>query len=162
MFFFLNGVIAAALLLYFGAWMIAPTRYAHISDPYRGSEVEVRYIISGNTYSATYLRSGIPMGDNYVRIRYFKMAPSISRVDSFLGIFVEPLGWWLVFFIASALLLLTPDNVIFRKGTVFVIRKSFPYLWMEEYFPAPSSFYDDPDQTSVNIRKQRILNDGDQ
>jgi hypothetical protein len=163
MFLFLNGMIAAFLLLYFSAWMIAPTTRAFIYDPYQGSSIGVRYKVEGKSYTTSFLRSDIPLAADYVRIRYLKMIPSISKVDSFLGIFAEPLGWWLIFFIASAFLLL-PDNVVFRKGTVFMIRRSFPYIWMEEYYPAAPLYEEQPSpsQPRARVSPKNLLDDGNQ
>jgi len=160
MFFFLNGMIAATLLLYFGSWKIAPATRAFISDPYRGSQIGISYNVAGRNYRATHMRNDIPLRTRYVRIRYFRMAPSFSRIDSFYGIYAEPLVWWMIFFIASSFLLL-PDNLVFSKGTVFVLRRSFPYIWMEEYFPVPYE-QDEPGPIRRSTGKKKLLDDADQ
>jgi hypothetical protein len=75
-----------------------------------------------------------------VQVRYLKFHPQTSRVNSFMGIWAEPLGWWGVFLLASAMLLLT-QNAVFSKGTIFQLHKKFPWISMEEYFPFPNGTY---------------------
>jgi hypothetical protein len=54
--------------------------------------------------------------------------------------YAEPLAWWLVFLLASAMLLLMP-NTVFSRGTMFQLQKKFPWISMDEYFPAPGNWY---------------------
>lgn len=136
MFLFLNGLIALGLLLYFGVWILGNTVTGTITTPYESTRIVVNYEVDGTTYTGTYLRGDVAYGKRKVAIRYLNFDPSASRINSFLGIFAEPLAWWLVFLIASAMLLLT-DNMVFSKGTIFQLQKKFPWISMDEYYRLP-------------------------
>jgi hypothetical protein len=83
----------------------------------------------------------VPFYQKQIEVHYFVFDPSSSRINSFLGLYAEPLGWWFVFLLASSMLLLMP-NTVFSKGTKFQLQKKFPWISMDEYFPAPGSrFY---------------------
>ena len=139
MFLFLNGLIVATLMVYFIMWFSAPVTKARVIRPYQASKVHVRYQVDDKTYQASYMRYDIALADRSLSIRYMASRPSASRVNSFMGIMAEPLGWWLIFLLASAMLLLT-DNVVFSKHTVFRIGKNFPWITMEEFFRLPYWF----------------------
>lgn len=72
-----------------------------------------------------------------------------------MGIFAEPLAWWLVFLIASAMLLLT-NNAVFSKGTIFILQKKFPWISMEEFFPISWNENEFSDNTPPPTRKKEI------
>lgn len=103
------------------------------------SLVEVQYTVGGKTYLENFMRHDIPLAQRTVQVRYQAWNPAFSRIDSFMGIGAEPLAWWLVFLLASAMLLLT-NNTVFSRGTRFRLQKRFPWLLMDEFFPAASSY----------------------
>ena len=136
MFFFLNGFIAIMLFFYFGSWLVSSTTIATIIPPYNANTIHVQYQVKGKIYTGSYLRNEIPFSQKQVSIHYFLFNASLSRVNSYMGLYAEPLAWWLVFLLASSMLLLMP-NTVFSKGTIFQLQKKFPWLLMDEYFPAP-------------------------
>ncbi len=73
-----------------------------------------------------------------------------------MGLYAEPLGWWLVFLLASSMLLLMP-NTVFSKGTKFQLQKSFPWISMDEYFPAPGNRSYKEERQSPPARKRKRL-----
>ena len=135
MFLLLQGIAVFVLLCYFSIWMISGKTTGTLIRPYFSNTMNISYQVGPKTYTRSYARYDVPFGELKVPIRYLLFSPSSSRVDSFMGLLAEPLGWWLVFLLASSMLLLT-DNTVFSKGTVFQIHKKFPWLSMEEYFPA--------------------------
>ncbi|HEX2608189.1 MAG TPA: hypothetical protein VHK91_12455 [Flavisolibacter sp.] len=135
MFLLLNGSIALGLLLYFLPWAFSRTTTGQLITPYDPNTVHISYQVDGKAYEGNYMRNGVDLSDRRVHLRYLPFRPSISRINSFLGIFAEPLAWWGVFLVASAMLLLTPNGV-FTKGTIFQLQRRFPFISMEEYFPA--------------------------
>lgn len=152
MFFFLNGFIAFILLLYFGSWWLSNTAIATIIPPYNSTTIHVQYEAEGAIYTGTHMRNGIPFAQKQVLVHYFLFNPSLSRVNSFMGLYAEPLGWWLVFLMASAMLLLMP-NTVFSKGTMFQLQKKFPWISMDEYFPASGSGYRQKEQQNSSTPK---------
>ncbi|MFL5741145.1 MAG: hypothetical protein ACJ75B_13060 [Flavisolibacter sp.] len=134
MFFLLNGGIAFCLVFYFSLWIFGGKATAEIISPYYTNQVDVKYLVGTKVYSSTYLRNDVPYNQRKISIRYLSFHPQSSRIDSFMGIYFEPLAWWSVFLLASAMLLLT-DNLVFSRGTMFGIGKNFPWISMEEYFP---------------------------
>jgi hypothetical protein len=134
MFFCFNGLIATALMLYYSAWLFSRPVLADLQSPYYSNTITVQYHVGDKLYTGSYSRYDINYTQRRIPIRYLIFAPSASRVNSFMGMFAEPLGWWLVFIIASAMLLLT-NNAVFSKGTMFILKKKFPWIAMEEYFP---------------------------
>src|SRR5215213_8010074 len=147
MFFLFNGLIAAGLLIYFGIWMLGPKVTGEVVGPYRPNTITVSYMVNGETYSDSHMRNGIEYRQRQVSVRCFVFDPSISRINSFMGIFAEPLAWWLVFFIASAMLLLT-NNTVFSKGTMFCFQKKFPWIYMEEFFQLPWYYTGEQNESS--------------
>jgi hypothetical protein len=155
MFLLLNGSIAAGLLLYFLLWICSPTITGDLVTPYEPTMITVRYQVKGKTYKETFMRNGIDYQNRRVSLRYLALDPEVSRVNSFMGSFAEPLAWWLVFFIASSMLLLT-NNTVFSKGTIFRLQKKFPWISMEEYFPA--SWYEEAPHEDVPMyRKKKVM-----
>jgi hypothetical protein len=140
MFLFLNGIIATSLLLYFGLWLISRDTTANIVPPYNANTINIQYGVNENIYTGNHLRNDIPFSQKHVTIKYFVFNPSSSRIATFLGLYAEPLAWWLVFLLASAMLLLMP-NTVFSRGTIFQLQKKFPWISMDEYFPAPGNWY---------------------
>jgi hypothetical protein len=140
MFLFLNGFIAIILLLYFGSWLVSSTATATIISPYNANTIHVQYAVNGKLYTGTHLRSEIPFSQKEIEVHYFLFDPSSSRVNSFMGLYAEPLAWWFVFLLASGMLLLM-TNTVFSKGTTFQLQKKFPWISMDEYFPAPGGGY---------------------
>jgi hypothetical protein len=138
MFLLLNGAIAIILILYFGIWMLSGKTTAAIIPPYNANTITVQYEVKGNIYKDKHLRGEIPFFQKQVSIYYFILDPSSSRINSFMGLYAEPLAWWLVFLIASSMLLLM-TNTVFTKGTIFQLQKKFPWISMDEYFPAPGN-----------------------
>lgn len=138
MFLRLNALIALILTLYFGRWLFSHTAEATIVTPFSASTIYATYPVNGQTISASFMRNGIPMTATRVTVRYLKNDPHTAVVNSFMGLCAEPLAWWGVFLFASAALLLT-NNSVFSKNTAFFLRKRFPWIWMEEYFPVQAN-----------------------
>lgn len=160
LFFFLNGIVALILCFYLGRWFFSGTITGIITYPFSSVNITVRYTVNGKGYTATYMRDELPFSVREIDIRYIKSDPSVSRVDSFLGIYAEPLAWWLVFLIATSSLLLT-NNVVFSKGTVFVLQRKFPWISMEEYFRLPRRWRwrrsNGANKEDVKVDKRRLL-----
>ena len=152
MFFILNGIITLGLVVYFSCWLFGEKTRARVIPPFAVSRVTVLYHVEGKPYQNSYLRNDINLNDKYVTVTYLPLHPSSSRIYSFMGIAAQPLAWWLVFLLASAMLLLT-DNPVFSKGTRFKLQKQFPWIIMEEYFRLPWFYKENkpasthPDQT---------------
>ena len=140
MFFLLQGLAVVALLCYFGLWMINGKTTATIVRPYYSNTINVNYQVKEQFYTGSYSRYDVPFSARTVTIRYLLFRPASSKINSFMGIAAEPLAWWLVFLLASAMLLLMP-NTVFSKGTIFQVHKSFPWISMEEYFPENASWW---------------------
>jgi hypothetical protein len=138
MFLALNGSIAFLLLVYSCVWMLGRTTTGTITTRFAVTTIQVSYMVDGVEYAHDYLRNDVDYGSREVSIRYLPFDPSFSRINSFMGILAEPLGWWMVFFIASAMLLFI-DNPVFSKGTMFQLQWRFPWISMEEYFPLPKN-----------------------
>ena len=133
MFCILNGVIAACLAFYYALWIFGGRATADIISPYYANQVNLHYQVQEKLYSSTYLRNDVPYSQRKISICYLTFRPQSSRINSFMGIYFEPLAWWSVFLLASAMLLLT-NNLVFSRGTIFEIGKKFPWISMEEYF----------------------------
>ncbi len=140
MFFGLNGLIALCFVIYFLPWVFSSTVDAKIISPYAPATLHVTYVVNGKAYSGSYMRNGVSLLNETVRIRYLRFRHRTSVVNSFMGMWAEPLAWWGVFIFASAALLFT-NNGVFSKGTVFQLQKKFPWLLMEEYFPIPNASF---------------------
>ena len=140
MFLVLNGIIAIFLVIHFSTWLLSPKTIAAIVPPYNANTISVQYEVEGNTYMGKHLRNEIPFYQKTVEVHYYLFNPAKSRIISYLGLFAEPLGWWLVFLLASSMLLLMP-NTVFSTGTMFQLQKKFPWISMDEYFPAPAERY---------------------
>ena len=135
MFFILHGIVAFILLCYFGPWIFSRTVTGRIVQPLNNpTTITVEYKVDGKIYSEEFMRNGIHYAKKTVPLRYLSFNPSTARVRSFMGMWAEPLAWWLVFLLATSMLLLT-NNAVFSKGTVFQLHKKFPWISMEEYFP---------------------------
>lgn len=137
MFLLLQGLAIFILLCYFGVWMISEKTAGTVVRPY-GSTLNVVYKVKAQTFTSTHARYDVPYGETKVVVRYLLFRPSSSRINSFMGLLAEPLAWWLVYLLASAMLLLT-NNTVFSKGTIFQLQKKFPWLSMDEYFPEAGS-----------------------
>lgn len=134
MFFYFNGIIAGFLLLYYSPWMFSKVTTAKVVTPFEVTTIQLQYEANGKLYTSGHMRNDIPFQQRTVRIRYLTFHPASSRVDSFMGMWAEPLAWWSVLLVASAMLLLMP-NAVFSKGTIFHIHKKFPWISMDEFFP---------------------------
>jgi len=134
MFFYFNGSIALILLLYFSPWFWSRVTMAKVITPYEVTTIQLQYEANGKQYTDGHMRNDIPFQQRMVRIRYLTFHPSSSRIDSFMGICAEPLAWWSVLLLASAMLLLMPNGV-FSRGTIFHLHKKFPWISMDEFFP---------------------------
>ena len=150
MFLFLNGSIALGFIIYFLPWIFSGTVDGEIVSPYTPSKLQVTYAVDNKVYSGIYMRNGVSFRNQTVTIRYLRFHPSTSCVNSFMGMWAEPLAWWGVFLFASGALLFT-NNGVFSKGTVFQLQKKFPWLLMEEYFPVQNTWFW---QTSTAGKKQ--------
>ena len=137
MFLLFNGLILLLLVVYYLPWLFSKTTIAAIVHPYESTRVHVRYVVKGIAFTNTFLRNDISTDQERLVVRYLKFHPSSSRPNSFMGFYAEPLAWWAVFLLASAMALLT-DNAVFSKGTVFEVSRKFPWISMEEYFPVNS------------------------
>ena len=159
MFFLLNGIIAFVLILYFGTWLLSPEAIGLIVPPYNANTINIQYEVDGQIYTGNHLRNEIPFSQKRISVHYFLFNPSSSRINSFMGLYAEPLGWWLIFLLASSMLLLMP-NTVFSKGTRFQLQNSFPWISMDEYFPAPGKRFFKEERKSPPPKKQKRL-DGD-
>jgi hypothetical protein len=139
MFLLLNGLIFLFLCFYFAPWLFSNAVTAKIVTPYEANTIHVSYSVNGKNYFDDHLRNGIEFSQRFVPLRYLTFHPQSSRINSFMGIWAEPLAWWSVFLVASAMLLLT-HNAVFSKGTIFKLHKKFPWISMEEYFPLNNSW----------------------
>jgi hypothetical protein len=155
MFLLLNGTIALGFIIYYGAWLFSNTVSGDLISPFDPTTITVVYKVDGNEYRGNYMRNNIGFSERKVIIRYLTWNPSSSRVNSFLGMAAEPFGWWLVFLLGSGVLLL-PDNVVFSKGTVFRIYKKFPWISMEEYFPADRLFEENEQNFQVRPKQRNF------
>jgi hypothetical protein len=171
MFLLLNGLIASMLFLYFTPWLFSVPTNGKIVSPYESTTIHVQYLANGKTYSDSYMRNGIQFSQRSISIRYLSFHPQTSSVNSFMGLWAEPLAWWSVFLLATAMLLLT-DNSVFSKGTIFQLQKKFPWISMEEYFPFENEAYyqwrgtySNENEWSKENKKKKdqtpLLNDGD-
>lgn len=142
MFFYFNGIIALFLLLYFSPWLSSRVTIARVITPYEVTTIQLQYEDNGKLYTGSHMRNDIPFYQRSVRIRYLSFHPSRSRIDSFMGFFAEPLAWWSVLLLASAMLLLMPNGV-FSKGTIFRLHKKFPWISMDEFYPYYSNWNQD-------------------
>ena len=156
MFLGLNGLIAIGLLLYFSVWIFSKTVTGNMVRPYEPNTVTVKYQVEGKTYQESYMRNGWDYQKTKVPIRYFIFNPKVTRINTFMGIFAEPLAWWLVFIIASAMLLLT-NNGVFSKGTIFILQKKFPWIAMEEFFPVPWSYEEEQHDNRTPPQKKKEI-----
>ena len=134
MFLLLNGLISLFLLFYFAPWLFSKVITAKIVTPYEANTIHVEYLVDGKNYFDDHLRNGIEFSQRFVSLRYLTFHPQTSRINSFMGIWAEPLAWSSVFLVASAMLLLT-HNTVFSKGTIFILHKKFPWISMDEFFP---------------------------
>lgn len=135
LFFALNGLVGLILLLYFAFWLFCSTVNGTIKRPLQANRMVVKYEVDNVVYTKPFMRNGYPFAERSVGVRYWGPNPNVARINSFLGFVAEPLAWWLLFFIASAMLLLT-NNTVFSKGTRFQLHKGFPWITMDEFFPA--------------------------
>ncbi|HVK97089.1 MAG TPA: hypothetical protein VM368_04685 [Flavisolibacter sp.] len=136
MFLILNGIAGLILFMHLGRWIFSDTTTGTIIRPFQSTIINVSYSVDSKTYNQSLLRNDVSFFENQVKLRYLKNDPSIARVDSFMGLYAEPLAWWLVFLLATSILFFT-NNSIFSKGTTFIVHKKFPWISMEEYFPLP-------------------------
>ena len=138
MFLLLNGLIAVSLIGYFSFWMLSNKTIATIVPPLNANTITVQYEVNGKIYKDRHLRGEIPFYQKQISVHYSMFNPSSSRINTYMGLYAEPLAWWLVFLMASAMLLLMP-NTVFTKGIIFQLQRKFPWISMDEYFPAPGS-----------------------
>lgn len=158
MFFLLQAIAAFLLLCYFGLWMINGKATGTVVRPYFSNTLTVSYSVNNQEYIGSYSRYDIPFSARSVTVRYLLFHPSSSRINSFMGIAAEPLAWWLVFLLASAMLLLT-HNTVFSRGTIFQIQKKFPWLSMDEYFPEDARWwwYEKTERASQKPVKPKLI-----
>ncbi len=136
-FLLLNGVALLVVLLYLLFWLVGSSTTGRVVRPLHASSMTVQYAVDGKTYTESFMRSDVPLSQTRVKVRYQRWNPSVARILSFMGLAAEPLAWWGVFLLASAMLLLT-NNTVFSKGTRFHLQRRFPWLWMDEFFPSRS------------------------
>ena len=135
MFFAINGLVGLGLLVYFVFWLLCSTVNGTIQRPLQSNIMLVQYEVNNQFYTMAFMRNGYPFAERGVSVRYWGANPKVARINSLLGFAAEPLAWWLVLLIASAMLLLT-NNTVFSKGTRFQLHRGFPWLTMDEFFPA--------------------------
>jgi hypothetical protein len=161
LFLVLNGAILVAMLCYFSIWLLGNTTRGFIQRPYLPNTVTVAYSVNGKSYTGQHMRNGLPFSKKEVSLRYLSWHPAASRINSFMGLAAEPLAWWAVFFMAAAMLLLT-NNTVFSKGTQFQLHKGFPWLTMDEYFPAAGpQWTESPHRTKAQPPHTGRLNDAE-
>jgi hypothetical protein len=158
MFLLLNGIIAFFLVLYFCSWLISKQTIASTISPYYANTINVQYQVIGKVYYGNYMRNDVPYSQKNISILYWAFDPSVSKVYSFMGLAAEPLAWWLVFLLASAMLLLM-NNTVFSKGTIFQLHKKFPWISMDEYFPAAGNWWHTKEENfPKKIRQKKLGN----
>ena len=157
MFIYINALAGILLLLYFLPWAFSSTTRGKIVTPFAPNTVYVKYSVAGKEFTGSYMRNDVNFLQQTASIRYLPFRPSVSRINSFMGMFVEPLAWWGVLLVASAMLLLS-NNGVFSKGTIFELHKSFPWISMEEYFPVhiPGFSNEEPIESQEAVRKNRM------
>lgn len=135
-----NAVWGFIIAIYLMVWLLGGVRtVATITKP-AVPQLQLRYIAGNTTYTTTHLRYGVGYDKTAVPLIYLRWRPGSSRVHSFLGLAAEPLGWWGIYLTASAMLLLS-NNTVFSKGTRFTLHRRFPFISMDEFFPAaPNRF----------------------
>ena len=154
MFLLLNGLTGLVLVFYFAPWLLSRVTTGTVVTPFEADQINVSYTVNGSMYFDSYMRNGIEFSQRTISIRYLSFNPQTSRVNSFMGMWAEPLAWWGVFLLASAMLLLT-HNSVFSKGTVFQLQKKFPWISMEEYFPLHHAWYYSYDHSHAQEEPQK-------
>ena len=135
LFLFTNAFAAMLVCVYLLVWLLGgKSTTATITKPH-APQLNIAYRVDGVQYQTIHMRNDVDYGKTKVAIRYLRWRPQSSRVISFLGLAAEPLGWWGIYLTASAMLLLS-NNTVFSKGTRFTLQRKFPYLSMDEFFPA--------------------------
>jgi len=129
---------------------------AKVITPYEVTTIQLQYEANGKQYAGSHMRNDIPFQQRMVRIRYLNFHPSSSRIDSFMGMWAEPLAWWSVLLLASAMLLLMP-NAVFSKGTIFHLDKKFPWISMDEFFPYHGNWKENERQKDNQGNKNKSL-----
>jgi hypothetical protein len=139
--------IALAIFLgYQGFWMISGTTQGKIlnfSGVYINDQNEaikksgpmvVEYIVKGVTYVEGFNRHETPLGKKNVPIRYLLFAPQVAHLNTFLDQWMESLVLLGIFSLVTASLLLM-QNSVFPKGTLFELRRKYPYILSHEFYP---------------------------
>jgi hypothetical protein len=133
-YFLLIAVCLLCCFLYQAIWLFSKTtpglvvsfgegagkRYKHIKN------VTIRYVVHEQVYLDTYLRNGLPDTAKTASIRYLTFAPSISRVDTFVGNWGITMAIFIVLFLSISIIFLTKDLV--PRGSVFIINKRKPFV----------------------------------
>lgn len=135
LFLVFNSFTGLILLVYMGVWLNGRVVTGTIvGTSLNATVMRVRYRADDTTITASFMRHGVPLAERRTEVRYLPWNPERARINSFLDLWAEPLGWWGLFLLASTVLLLT-NNSVFARGTVFQLHKGFPWISMEEYFP---------------------------
>ena len=92
-YFLLLSTVTLICLLYQTIWLFSDTANGRILQFGRGAgkqfkavgNVTVQYAVNWTEYTDTYLRNGLPDTTRVVSIRYLSFAPSVSRLNSWVG-----------------------------------------------------------------------------
>ena len=126
------------LICYQSVWLISNSTKGEILNFARGSgkgyrqieNVRIQYHVDNKVYEDTYLRSGLKDTTREVTIRYLLFAPSISRVDTFIG------NWGLVVVVFVILILCISIFFLIQEivpnGSMFILSRSFPFMHLKK------------------------------
>ncbi len=117
-------------------WVFSKTTNVEIIDFGRAAKtgdfrfietMTVRYMVDYSNYTATYTRNETPLWEKSTRIRYSTLFPGISRLDSFAGNWMEPLLYYLIFFLGTTIIFFVPSDIL-PKGILFEFSKNYPWI----------------------------------
>ena len=130
--------ILVILLCYQGVWLFSKATHGEILNFGHGSgkgykhieNVRIQYAVDNKIYEDTYLRNGLKDTTRQIAIRYLLFAPSISRVDTFIGNW----GFFVVVFVIAILCIsiffLIQD--IIPNGSVFIVSRAYPFVLLKK------------------------------
>jgi hypothetical protein len=142
--FFLFSLIAICIL-YQAIWLFSKTTTGEILNFGTGSgrdykhveNVTIRYRVQNKEYLNTYLRNDLEGTIQRVPIKYLIFAPSISRMDNFIGNWGLVLVVFLIIFSCVSIFFLIQQIV--PNGSVFVLSLSYPFFCLKKPAKEPDA-----------------------